>query len=199
MKKTNLKLAFIISIIIGSTFSSNAQVVTEGSKQIYLGLGWPNIPGLVYTTLGSGGGSSFGPICASFQYGIKDKITVGGTLNYSSANSPSFSGEDINGNTTSYSLKLSLITIMATGTYHYSNSDKADFYSGISLGYGIASAGIDGNKGVGTTITVAEVGGAAYHITPIGFRYMFSDNIGAYTELGYGWNGLAQIGLSAKF
>jgi hypothetical protein len=95
-------------------------------------------------------------------------------------------------------MKLSLITVMGTGTYHYlANSDNADLYSGLSLGWGIATASIDGD--VATPLTVATAGGFSYHLSAIGFRYMFTDNIGAYTELGYGLNGLAQIGLSAKF
>ncbi len=194
MKKTLLKLFCISSIIIGNTFSSNAQVVTEGSKHVYLGLGFPNFPGVIYSLFGAGGGSSVGPFVATFKYAVKDKLAIGGTVNYSSASTGNFT--NLNGG--NYSYKFTLITAMANGSYHYSNSDKADFYSGFSLGYGFASFTTEGTPDLGES-GPASVGGVAWQITPIGFRYLFTENIGAYTELGYGLNGLAQIGLSAKF
>ncbi len=198
MKKNLLKLICISTIVFGNIFSSNAQVVTQGSKHVHLGLGFPNFPGLIFTALGGGGGSSFGPLLTTFEYGVADKIAIGGTFGYSTASSPSLDGFDANGNNKSYTLNLNLLTIMARATYHYSNSDKADFYSGISLGYANASVGISEGSII-NTVSYASVGGFAYQFTPIGFRYMFTDNIGAHTELGYGLNGLAQIGLSAKF
>ena len=194
MKIVLLKLLCVSTIIAGTTFSSNAQVVTEGSKHVYLGLGFPNFPGLIYSTYGNGGGSSVGPFCATFKYGIQDKIAVGGTLNYSSASTADLS----NGNGGTYAYKFSLITVMGSGSYHFLSSDKADLYSGLSMGWAIASLTTEGTTGAFSSAPEA-VGGFTYHLTPIGFRYMFTDNIGAYTELGWGLNGLAQIGLSAKF
>jgi len=194
MKKTLLKLFCISSIIIGNTFSSNAQVVTQGSKHVHLGLGFPNFPGLIYSLYGPGGGSSVGPFVATFKYGVMDKLAIGGTVNYSSASTGNFT----NFNGGNYSYKFTLITAMANGSYHYSNSDKVDFYSGLSLGWAIASLTTEGTPDLGES-GPASVGGFTYHVTPIGFRYLFTENIGAYTELGWGLNGLAQIGLSAKF
>jgi hypothetical protein len=199
MKFKLTKFLAIAALSLITSFSSSAQVVDQGTSHIFLGIGYPNIPGLVYTTFGAGGGTSLGPICFSYQYGLSSKFTLGGTFNYSSATTTSLEGYDINNNPTSYKLTLSLMTIMATGNYHYLSSDKFDLYSGISFGYGIASAGISGNAGVGGAETIVSVGGVAWHANAIGVRLMFTEHIGAYAEFGYGWNGLAQFGLSSKF
>ncbi len=194
MKKFLLKLLCFSTIIAGTTLSSNAQVVTEGSKHVYLGLGFPNFPGLIYSTYGPGGGSSVGPFCATFKYGIQDKLAVGATINYSSASTANV----LNGSGSTYAYKFTLITLMGSASYHYLSSDNADLYSGLSFGWAVATLTTEGNPDL-NAIPPETVGGITYHLTPIGFRYMFTDNIGAYTELGLGLNGLAQIGLSAKF
>ncbi len=199
MKNKLTKLFAIAALALATSFSSSAQVVEEGTSHVFLGYGAPNFPGLLFTALGSGsGGSSIGPLVLSYQYGIKDKISIGGQIGYCSATSPSLTGVDANFKATSYTYSMSLINIMAVGNYHYLESDRADLYSGLGVGYGIITTSTDGNPGVGPT-AIPTIAGTTYQLNLLGFRYMFSDNIGAYTELGFGLNGLAQVGLSAKF
>lgn len=67
------------------------------------------------------------------------------------------------------------------------------------LGYNIANSKVEvSGAGAGFfTPQAAEVGGVAYGLH-VGGRYYFTDQIGAYAELGYGI-ALLNIGLTAKF
>ena len=198
MKKITLSIASIIILTLGVSLDANSQVVSKGSSHIFVGYGAPNIPALVVTILGAGGGSSFGPFVASYQYGVIDKLAIGGQIGYASGSSSDLTWTD---NTTStiqhFSYTLSLITVMAKADYHYLSSDKADLYSGLMVGFGIANLSTSGTKDpLGANISA---GGPTYAVTAIGFRYLFTDNLGAYADLGYGMNGIITLGLSAKF
>ena len=200
MKKITLSIASFIILTLGVSLEANSQVVTQGSSHIFVGYGLPNIPAMLVTALGAGGGSSFGPFVASYQYGVIDKLAIGGQIGYASGTSSDQTWTEFNGSsivTQHYSLTLSIVTVMAKADYHYLSSDKADLYSGLMVGYGIASVSTSGTKDPsGATISA---GGTSYAITAIGFRYIFTDNIGAYADLGYGVNGIITVGVSAKF
>ncbi len=196
MKKITQSIAAIILLTL-CVSHANSQVVSKGSSHVFLGYGMPNIPALAVTSYGTGGGSSFGPFVASYQYGVADKILIGGQLGYASGTSAEQSWYDNNSTKQTYSFTLSVITVMAKADYHYLRSDKADLYSGLMVGYGIASLSTTGTKN--PLSTDISAGGSIYAITALGFRYMFTDMIGAYADLGLGINGFLTVGASAKF
>ncbi len=82
------------------------------------------------------------------------------------------------------------------GTFHYPLVDKLDTYAGLLLGYHIVNWTYTGNWG---GISQDNSSSAVYFSGFIGARYYFTNNIGAYLELGSGSLGLANIGVAIKF
>jgi hypothetical protein len=194
-----MKKVFYTAIaILGFANLSLAQVASQGSSHVYLGLGVPNP---WYSTLSilsqaypeSPTGTSFGPISINYEYAIKDKITVGGTFGYSSVSIPVVESA-LN---MDYKMNLSIMYVGAIGHYHYLNSDKSDLYSGIGLVYTSGSLNTEGNTGSNYK-PVINIGGTGVLLNLIGYRYMFTDNIGAYATINYGLAPV-NIGLSGKF
>lgn len=171
------KLILLIALVISGELAL-AQHST-GDKNLNLGIGL----GSVVAT----GSTSVPPIGASFEYGIKDEISVGGYIGYTASNQDLGRG---------FAYKYSYLIIGARGSYHYYFVDdpKLDTYGGLMLGYNVASAKWDGNGA--DPGTSASVGGVAYSLF-IGGRYAFTDQIGAFAELGYGISWL-QIGANIK-
>lgn len=132
------------------------------------------------------GNQTVPPIGASFEYGIKDEISIGGYLGYTSSEFATGFGGDW---TYAYTI------IGARGAYHYDflGNEKIDTYGGVMLGYYIVSVDY-GDSGITT-------GGATNSFAFAGFiggRYAFTDKIGAFAELGYGI-ALLQLGANIKF
>lgn len=127
------------------------------------------------------------PIVASFEHGFTDKISAGIVGGIASTNYSSY-------------YKYSYYYFGARGSYHLNevlnvSNDKLDVYAGASLYYRGYSFKYDGpfatvlDKNSGGTVGIGIHGGA---------RYYFSNNIGAYAEVGYGIAAL-QLGLTLKF
>lgn len=137
--------------------------------------------------------ASLPPIGASLEFGITEKISVGGYIGYSSATSE-FSFVDFTGSgTTTYDWTYSYTIVGVRGSYHFAvNNSKLDPYAGVMLGYNVASVDLDGFGGASPS-----VGGLAYSAY-LGARYRFSEKIGVFAELGYGIAYL-QLGLNVKF
>ncbi|MFY0600421.1 MAG: outer membrane beta-barrel protein [Cyclobacteriaceae bacterium] len=150
---------------------------SAGDMNLNLGIGLGN--NLVV------GDQALPPIGVSFEYGIKDEISVGGYLGYTSSDFASGFGDW----TYSYTI------IGARGSYHHDllGNKKIDTYGGLMLGYYIVSVDF-GNTGITTGGETNSFAYAAY----IGGRYAFTDNLGAFAELGYGI-ALLQIGANLKF
>jgi len=98
------------------------------------------------------------------------------------------------------------LSFMATGAYHFSASDRVDPYIGLAFGYtslslsysstGDPNASTDGNS----TAPVFGIGGVSFG-GDVGVRLFFTNNIGAWVDLGYwGYGGaIFNLGLAAKF
>ena len=134
-------------------------------------------------------------ISLSVEKGIIDDvgpgvISVGGLIGYKrSTYGWNFLGDK-------YESSWNNIIVAARGAYHYNFTEdpKLDTYAGISLGARIESYSSNFSG------TISESYGGAYLTSGIflGGRYYFSDNIGAFAELGYDVSYL-KLGLSAKF
>jgi hypothetical protein len=177
MKKFLVVAAALFTAALFSTASVNAQDV-KGKNFVNAGIG-----------IGTFGFSGTGglPITASFEHGFTDKISAGG---YVGIVQRKF--------LTDY--KYSYFVVGARGSYHFSEllnitNEKVDVYGGASLyyrGYKLKYGTSEHNdlyKASGGTI------GLALHAAA---RYMFSEKIGGYAELGYGISPL-QLGVSFKF
>lgn len=173
MKKL-LTLTFIIAAVLISS-KGYSQAYKNGDKLLNVGIGLNSY----YT-----GGTPFG---ASFEVGITDQISVGGNLDYLST-SYDFGG------------KFTAIYVGGRGSYHVNellkiDNDKIDLYGGVGLGYRSFSWK--------DTYSGASLGSAygsgVYFGLHIGGKYYFSDNIGAFVELGAIGSTNARIGVAFKF
>lgn len=203
MKRKITNLLVIASMFaFGSSFAQDAY--KEGGSQVNLGVGFitnfVTIPsGTGYTT------HSIPPISASYEYGITDKISVGGYLGYTSTGwDYTYTTNDLTKagfpkvdatSTTTYSYTI----FGVRGSYHFATSDKLDPYAGAMLGYNVASVSWTTNDPNTGGINIAPVAASAVAFSAhLGARYFFTDNIGAFAEIGYGV-AIANLGLTLKF
>jgi len=186
------KLSFfkvLVVFLFCALFSGglNAQnVFSKGDQNVNLGIGIGTVLG------GSGYTTTLPPLSISYEYGIKDELFdeksslgIGAYLGYAS------NKYEIGG----YGWKYNYTIFGVRGALHYQLVDKLDTYGGLMLGYdNVSSKWSGGQSTVGTAAAVSGLGWSLF----IGGRYYFSDNIGAFAELGYGIAYL-QLGVSFKF
>jgi hypothetical protein len=137
------------------------------------------------------------PFGASVEYGINDKIGIGGTILYQSW------GDSWGLNGANYGYNSTLITPSVQGIYHFTGikAKKIDLYSGINLGYSIYSFSWDRDfSGSGETI----VGGSGLYLSPFaGVRYYLSAKMALTASVNMSavgdWSGVnSLIGVSFK-
>jgi hypothetical protein len=195
----------------------------DGKNIVYIGVGFVSILGALGSLL-SFGSSLAGPtaptvttipaIDLAYERGLSEHWGVGVRLTYQSV-TVSTTGTIDDGpwpnspyNNYSYTDKLVLsgIAAVATGSYHFHASDKVDPYIGLALGYtsiGISysnndpNAAYDGNTDVAPTLNFGGFTFGGFG----GLRVYFTNNIGAWLDLGYIGVGSAvfNFGLAAKF
>lgn len=182
MKKITITLftAFLaLSLSAQEAFTSDDLVVNVGA-----GFGWYSY---------GFGARSLPAISLSLEKGIKDidfgTLSVGGIVGYKRASYAWNSSYD--------DWRWTDLIVAARGALHVDlfDNDKIDTYGGIAIGVRVQS--FKGNsviylENVNTTTTHPLF--ALY----VGGRYYFTDNFGAFGEVGYGL-GYLTLGLSYKF
>lgn len=184
MKKLLLSLLVVVFFVTQSV--AQESTFQQGDKVLNLGIG-------LGSTLYSGSyyKAGFPPISASLEFGVKDgvldkgSIGIGGYLGYSS-HKWEYSG---------WGWKYTNIIVGARGVFHYPLVDKLDTYTGLLLGYNIATSKEFGNSVPGYNYS-ASSGGVAYSWF-VGGRYYFSEKFAGMLELGYGITYL-NIGIALK-
>ncbi|MBD2770193.1 hypothetical protein IC235_20095 [Hymenobacter sp. BT664] len=165
----------------GGTFEVGTNVVNLG-----IGLGNRYSYGVGFL----GGSTSVGPaISLSYERGIMPLgpgvLGVGGFVGYQGA-TYSFIGDK---------WKYTDVTIMVRGAFHYPVLPQLDAYGGLGLGLRHAGVSFEGSSFYNTgTASANELASGLF----AGGRYFFSENIGAFAELGYDQTYL-KAGLTAKF
>ncbi|WP_338815027.1 outer membrane beta-barrel protein [Bernardetia sp. Wsw4-3y2] len=173
MKK--LFASVIMCALFIFSFSTAQAQYEQGQLDVNLGVG------LLPTFYGSGTTQAIPPVGLSVDYGVSDKISIGGYAAYASTKIDGFDDWGYN-----YTI------IGVRGAYHFDvGSEKFDTYAGGLLGYNIVSFSGD------DSFTGAAASAAAFSVF-LGGRYRFTDNLGAFAELGYGISVL-QLGLNLKF
>jgi len=145
---------------------------------------------------------SLPPISASVEYMLDSiPLSIGGYFGMTGYK------EDA---TKLVSYKASMVGFGAKGSWHFGfGPEKLDPYAGLVLGWLVY------NQEVTTTVPEVKAGGIVitkettttaknnlstflYGIN-VGARYFFTNNIGAYLELGYSAVSVASVGLAVKF
>ena len=174
-------------------FFTLAQLVAQeptfekGDKALNLGIG-------LGSTLYSGTyyKSQIPPVSVSLEFGVVDNILekgvigVGPYLGYSSYKYE-YSG---------WGWKYSNIILGVRGNFHYPLVNKLDTYTGLLLGYNVASSKEFGDQVPGWDYSYSA-GGIAWSWF-VGARYFFKDTFGIMAELGYGISYL-NLGIALKF
>jgi len=183
------KLLLSLLVVVFSLTQLLAQESTfkQGDKVLNLGIG---LGSTLYT--GSYYKSSIPPISASLEFGVKDgildkgSIGVGGYLGYSS-----YKWEY----SSAWSYKYSNFILGVRGVFHYPLVAKLDTYTGLLLGYNIATSKETGVAvgGYNYSASTGGVVGAWF----VGARYYFSDKFAVMGELGYGITYL-NLGIALK-
>jgi hypothetical protein len=177
------KILFSAFLLMTSLTCLHAQQVTKGTKLLNLGIGL----GSAYAY--SGSTLTLPPVHASLEVGVADKISVGGLVGYTASK-----WDQIILNQ-KYSWSFSYLIVGARGSYHFLNNDKADIYAGLMLGYNIASSKYESTVANSLNVIKPAVGGFALG-AHVGGRYMFSEKVGGFAELGYN---ISWLSLGATF
>ncbi|MGE5354253.1 MAG: outer membrane protein [Acidobacteriota bacterium] len=177
----SLLVVFMLLSVATSAQSENPFKKNTQVGQVGLGLGMAGIYGT----------ASVPPISLGFQYGIEDKISVGGILGYASSTVDWGYWND------NYTWKYTYFLIAARGEYHFLETVKnLDGYAGLTLGYNIVSftepTGYSNAFGYSTSGSYAVIGVHG------GVRYFFNPNFAVFGELGYGL-GIITAGIAYKF
>ena len=196
MKKLRNKILTIVGVMATSaTFAR----VEEGDFRLMLGYGLPNIPAKALATTSE----SSGPIGFGFKYFLTENWSVGLMYNSSSVTTEKVNINDGMGNDFDYSFGVSFNTFLTQVDYTWKNHENYSLYSGIGIGYVDVTADVNFNVNSGTADESIKFSAtestAAYHLTAIGANSKLIGGLGVYAELGYGYNGIFNGGLSYKF
>ena len=205
MKKLKLLIA-----IIGLSFAAitvKAQAFAEGTKVVSLGYGFPNLGKTVLKVFDDEVGykaTGFGPIHARFEYGLTDKFGLGASVNFNTygaeynSTSSVWNGSSYQTITYKETFKATSISILVRFNKHWDLNDQVDVFSGIGVGYKYSGFKSTTDNPTGTqSLTISNPIPVGFEWT-WGMRYFFTENIGAYIELGLA-KSILQAGVTAKF
>jgi hypothetical protein len=156
------------------TFAAKAQMFNEGKIVAQVGIGVAS----PYYYSGSDG--LFPPIHFSAEYGIDDKIGVGGIFGYAASR---YKHSDFRG---TYSYRLVYRVFGARGSYHFYNTEDMDIYAGGMLGVNISNSTLTETTGVyNTQVNDKPSSGGIVLGAYAGMRYRLNKNLSAFGEVGY--------------
>jgi hypothetical protein len=165
MKKLTYIFGFLLLFATGVT----AQNFDGHNIDVGVGIGL----GSPYTY----GSVGIPPIFAQVDFGVWDKVSVGGTVGYATSKF----------GYTSYNWRYSYLLFGVRGNYHWgkhipSLPKSLDLYAGLNGGFYIVNANYDGFTGVYND----GVSNSPYFGGQVGARWFFKDNIAALAEVGAG-------------
>jgi len=187
--KRNLFLTLAILAIVSLTASAQQPTFWNKDNIVNIGVG---LGGNLYSGGYYSGANKIPFISASFEHCLMDNLFndksslgVGGILGFTQAKWDGGHG---------WGYKSTNVVIGARGALHYALVDKLDTYAGLALGYNIVSWKW---TGTGSNERGSGSSGLTYGFYA-GARYYFTDAIGAFAEVGYGYT-ILTLGLSFKF
>jgi len=186
MKK--LFLSVVVICIAFVQLVAQDPTFAKGEKVLNLGLGL----GSTLYTAGSYYKGQVPPVSASLEFGVVDNVIEKGVVGVGPYIGYSSYKYEYQG----WGWKYSNIIIGARGNFHYPLVDKLDTYTGLLLGYNIASSKEFGDPVPGWNYSYTA-GGLQWSWF-IGGRYYFKETLAAMLELGYGIAYL-NLGVALKF
>ena len=176
------KKVFLAALaLIGSVSLANAQeVFHKGTTAINAGIGL----GSYYS------GITIPPLSVSLVFGVvvnlingnNGSISVGGFAGYA-ASSHTYGA---------YKTTFSYIALGGRGAFHYQFAPKLDTYAGLMVSYDIVSASSNLDY-AGASVATSGINWTLF----LGGRYFFTEKIGGFAELGYGFYNL-NLGVTFK-
>ena len=167
MKK--IIVGFVALVFAVMANQTSAQNFSKGDQFVQAGVGF----GSAY--IGSGLNRGLPPVHVSYEYGITDKIGVGGLIGTTSARSGKFSGGG--------EYKYSYTIVGGRVAYHFYEKEKLDLYGGAMLGYNIASVKYKGSHSA--LVPVAHANGGLAVGAFVGARYFIHEKFHLMAEAGY--------------
>lgn len=209
MKKIYTIILTFSLFLIGTNLTK-AQCWEEGKVAVSIGYGFPNLGKSLLNAFDSNTGykaTGFGPLHVKGDYALTDKFSFGVSMNFVNYGATYTVVGNVYDPTNTivigsavYDNKISVLaySINARMNFHFATTDKVDPYWGIGAGYGnrkITQTSTDPNYAFSSSFTALIPIGFE---TTIGCRFFFTENIGAFTEIGWS-KSLIQAGLTAKF
>ncbi len=201
-----MKKLLMIAFCAILSFNVNAQAFEQGSSVLSVGYGFPNLVKTIWNTYESFTGfkaTGFGPAHLKYEYFVSDKISVGisaGIVSsrigyaeeYTNANNQLVTGET--------GFETMSVGALAKVNWYWVRQDKVMMYSGLGAGYNYFniswfSDDPDFDELNELSLTLPPIG---FEATLIGAKFMFSPNLGAFAEIGYG-KSIMQAGLCIGF
>lgn len=214
---TSAKTTVVVLLFVMLSPALKSQVFEEGNAFASIGYGFPNFTNTWFKLIAIGteenySNSAFGPLHAKFEYALTDKLGLGLSVNFATAkgqwdettseyNTTTGMYEE---NTYTETLRLTSWNALARINWHWVDHDKVDFYTGIGIGYNSNKFNYTSTDPDFDEETEMEEVNQLVNLVPIGYettlglRYLFSDNLGAYMELGWS-KSLMQIGVVGRF
>jgi hypothetical protein len=197
MKKISIAFIIIPALLlnVGAQETGNRNAYFKDSKTISAGLNFG------YWNYGYGTRTGFSlPFKGSFEYGIHEYFGLGGFIGYASWHYDDFWGG------TDYKYTVSFLSIGVLGSLHYApllnehldmgiDLKEIDLY--FSLLLGIENQFFNSNYEYANRFYDDDT--EPFFGPVIGVKYMFSPNLGAYFETGYGLYGAFGLGVSYVF
>lgn len=208
MKKTIKVAALAVLCTFGAKSNLNAQVFEKGDMVIDAYYGFPNLYTSVFRAAHVTEGTSsnveiggLGPLGGRFEYMVSKRIGLGLDIGFNNTK-VSFTQSEYNGQSQlvnyDYNFSTQKLGVMATFNIHFlKNSEKFDFYGVLGIGYGNRSFKFSSTNPNYISETVSTPLPIAARLG-VGFRYMFSDQLGANCAIGAGQGGILNLGLSYK-
>lgn len=206
MKLTNKLLALLVVFSLFGTQKLKAQAAfEEGKSYASIGYGYQlfSVKSLfkaVATGTNEIKTTGFGPIVYKYEYAVNEKIGIGISGAYTSSNiswtnnTTDALGKNV---TYNYKYKYSKFTFTPRLNIHLTENEKIDPYVGFGLGFKKAAFNLDTNDPTYTDEIDFPTGKVSLEAS-FGCRFLFTEQIGAFVELGVG-HGFFQGGVVAKF
>lgn len=176
-----IAVVLVFSVLVSS---ASAQTIKKGEMVGQAGLG--------FGFAGVYGDAGFPPISVGLQYGLEEKISIGGIVGFTT------SSEEWSWGKWSYSY----VIVGARGEYHFlENSEKMDAYGGLTLGYAIVSSSWEDKTGYANDWWGGKASASSSYAVygfHVGAKYYLTPKFGLFGELGYGI-GYITVGACYRF